>query len=399
MTMSETPLPSLLSKVVDNRGRSCPTAPEGFPLIATNCIRRDLLYPTFENLRYVDDETYSTWFRGHPEPGDIIFVCKGDPGRTALVPDPVPFAIAQDMVALRPERSRISGRYLLYALRSSLVQERIRNMHVGTMIPHFKKGDFGKLLVPVHDSLREQQAISEVLGALDDKIAANATLISTADELLWSEFHAFLRDGELTERATSDVATVALGGTPSRARPEFWTNGTVPWLNSGELNAARILKPSALITEEALSKSAAKMMPPGATLIAITGATLGKISRLEIAASGNQSIVGVWGDSPLMSVWLFCALRARRDQLLTRATGAAQQHVSKADVAQLQIPVAAPKTLWEFGRRAMPLLDLATNAERESATLVATRDTLLPHLMSGKLRVRDAEATVSAVGV
>lgn len=75
MKVDEIPFTELLSKIVDNRGRTCPTADTGLPLIATNCVQNDLLYPAFEKVRYVSKETYDTWFRDHPEPGDLIFVC------------------------------------------------------------------------------------------------------------------------------------------------------------------------------------------------------------------------------------------------------------------------------------------------------------------------------------
>lgn len=149
MEIREVPFSELLSKVVDNRGKTCPTADAGIPLIATNCIRNELLYPTYENARFVSQNTYLTWFRGHPEPGDILFVNKATPGRVCLVPDPVDFCIAQDMVAVRADDGRIYPRFLFAALRSQVVQERIATMHVGTLIPHFKKGDFDKLLIPV----------------------------------------------------------------------------------------------------------------------------------------------------------------------------------------------------------------------------------------------------------
>ena len=140
---------SLLSRVVDNRGRSCPTSSAGFPLIATNCVKNATLYPVFEKVRYVDKQTYREWFRGHPEPGDIIFVTKGSPGQVCLTPDPVSFCIAQDMVAVRADRTKIYPPYLFAALRSEPVQNAISNMHVGSMIPHFKRGDFGQLFIPV----------------------------------------------------------------------------------------------------------------------------------------------------------------------------------------------------------------------------------------------------------
>jgi type I restriction enzyme S subunit len=127
----------LLSTIVDNRGRTCPVEAKGTPLIATNCINSSNLYPSYDTTRFVSDETYRTWFRGHPNPGDILFVCKGSPGRTNWVPDPVDFCIAQDMVSVRPDPSKVYPKYLFAALRSSIIQNQIDNMHVGTMIPHF----------------------------------------------------------------------------------------------------------------------------------------------------------------------------------------------------------------------------------------------------------------------
>ncbi len=86
MTFKEYSFRELLINIVDNRGRTCPTSEHGIPLIATNCIKNSGLYPVYEKLRYVSEETYQTWFRGHPEPGDMIFVCKGSPGRVCWTP-------------------------------------------------------------------------------------------------------------------------------------------------------------------------------------------------------------------------------------------------------------------------------------------------------------------------
>src|SRR6266481_1275465 len=149
MDVEEIPFSELLSTVIDNRGKTCPTAQSGIPLIATNCIRNDLLYPNHEKARFVSQDTFDSWFRGHPEPGDLIFVTKGTPGRLCLVPNPVGFCIAQDMVAIRADQKRVYPKYLFALLRSASVQTQIENMHVGTLIPHFKKGDFDKLLLPI----------------------------------------------------------------------------------------------------------------------------------------------------------------------------------------------------------------------------------------------------------
>ena len=125
MELEEYTFKELLGRIVDNRGKTCPTAETGTALIATNCIKDDQLYPVFENVRWVDSQTMQTWFRGHPEPGDILFVLKGSPGRCCLVPDPINFCIAQDMLAIRADESKVSQRFLFALLRSSIVQNAI----------------------------------------------------------------------------------------------------------------------------------------------------------------------------------------------------------------------------------------------------------------------------------
>ena len=181
----------VLETIVDNRGKTCPVGETGLPLIATNCITGKDLYPSYETTRFVSAETYKTWFRGHPKPGDILFVCKGSPGRTNWVPDPVDFCIAQDMVAVRADPKKVYPKYLFAVLRSHIVQSQIDNMHVGTMIPHFKKGDFDKLNIPLLDS-GSQVAVGDLYFELSQRITllreTNATLEAIAQALFKSWF-------------------------------------------------------------------------------------------------------------------------------------------------------------------------------------------------------------------
>jgi len=172
MEAERIPFSELLDEVIDNRGKTCPTAKSGVPLIATNCIRNELLYPTYDKVRFVSKETYDTWFRGHPRPGDIIFVNKATPGRVCLVPDPVDFCIAQDMVAVRANEKKVYPKFLFALLRSPAVQAKIGQMHVGTLIPHFKKGDFDKLLLPI-PKRKVQEFVGDNYFVLSAKIDVN----------------------------------------------------------------------------------------------------------------------------------------------------------------------------------------------------------------------------------
>ncbi len=165
-------LTDVLEDIIDNRGKSVPTVESGFPLIATNCIKHSSLYPTFENIRFVSNETLKNWFRAHLKPNDILFVNKGTPGRVCLVPNPVNFCAAQDMIGFRCKKEIIDYKYLFAVLRSSFVQTKIKNYHVGLVIPHFKKHDLDSILIPKKKK-NEQRKIGEIYVGISEKIELN----------------------------------------------------------------------------------------------------------------------------------------------------------------------------------------------------------------------------------
>jgi type I restriction enzyme S subunit len=103
----------------------------------------------YEKVRYISDDISENWFRAHPKPGDILFVNKGTPGCVNLVPDPVDFCIAQDMIALRVNNQILNNYFLFLYLRQESVQSDILNTSVGTTIPHLKKTDLLQFKITV----------------------------------------------------------------------------------------------------------------------------------------------------------------------------------------------------------------------------------------------------------
>ena len=182
------PLTELLSFVVDNRGKTVPTAPSGHKLIATNCVTNNALFPVYEKIRYLSEETYQTWFRAHPIPGDILFVNKGTPGRVCLVPDPVDFCIAQDMIALRADESKIYPKYLFAVLRSREIQQQIYNTNVGDVIPHFKKQFLNQLLIPIPE-WSIQESIGDLYYVLSLKAERNKKINDNLEQQAQAIYH------------------------------------------------------------------------------------------------------------------------------------------------------------------------------------------------------------------
>ncbi|TDU88818.1 type I restriction enzyme S subunit [Kribbella voronezhensis] len=346
---------------------------------------------------HVSPEDFVKWTRRvTPRAGDLLFSYETRLGEAALMPAGVQACLGRRMALLRPNDDVVDCRFLLYFYLSPTFQRTISTHTIhGATVPRIGLASMPQWTVRI-PPLDEQRSIAEVLGALDDKVLCNRRIASSAAALAESMFLEGVAG--VTDVATlGDIATIVLGGTPSRSRRDFWEGGTVPWLASGKANEERVLTPSELITKEALENSAAKLMPRGSTILAITGATLGQIARLEIEACGNQSLIGVWNDDAAMNDWLYFAIRREIDQLLKHATGAAQQHVNKGAVEALRIPILSPAETRRWADSIRPLLDMSATADRESAVLVKARDELLPLLMSGKVRVRKAEKVVEGV--
>ncbi|EOX8379620.1 restriction endonuclease subunit S [Salmonella enterica subsp. enterica serovar Brisbane] len=177
-------------------------------------MKDDSLYPVFEKVRFVSDDTYKNWFRGHPNAGDIIFVCKGSPGRVAWVKEPVSFCIAQDMVAIRADQRVVDPMFLFSLLRSEQVINKINNMHVGTLIPHFKKGDFKNLYLSIPRNMKLQRAIGLFYFSLSEKIEKNKEINQTLEQMAQALFKSWFVDFEPVK---AKMAALEAGGSQEDA--------------------------------------------------------------------------------------------------------------------------------------------------------------------------------------
>ncbi|WP_441688112.1 restriction endonuclease subunit S [Glutamicibacter arilaitensis] len=331
----------------------------------------------------MDPDTYSTWFRGHPESGDIIFVCKGSPGRVALVPDPVSFCIAQDMVALRADPAIVNHRYLYYLLMAPDTRRKIENMHVGTMIPHFKKGDFHKLLLLIHENIFTQAAIADVLGAFDDKISINTECIRLIDQHIAAEYERVLQYASIIEDLENVSEFHNNRRVPLSAKQRNERPGAVPYYGAsgifGYVDEALFEEPLVLVGED------------------------GSV----INADGTPVTQYIWGPAwvnnhahvlkgkTISTELLYYAIR--RSQVASLVTGAVQPKINMRNLKRLQLALPAPKFRADLEAAVNTEVTLKRSFTEENRRLTATRDALLPQLLSGKLRVKEAEKIVKAV--
>ena len=139
----------------------------------------------------------------------------------------------------------------------------------------------------------------------------------------------------------SDLATVVTGGTPSTSVKEYWENGNIPWLQSGCCQNCDVFTTENYITQKGYDNSSTRLMPVNTVMIALTGATAGKIGYLKFEACGNQSITGIFPNKSLSQRYLFYYLISRRAQILSDCVGGAQAHISQGYVKNIIIPLVS----------------------------------------------------------
>jgi len=425
------PLSETTKFIVDNRGKTAPTAEKGIALIATNCITNDHLYPLYEKLRFVSQETYDTWFRAHPKPGDILLTNKGSQnGAICLVPDPVNFVIAQDMVAIRANEEVIDPLFLFAALRSPDVQAQIKNLDVSGVIPHFKKTDFDKLLLP-YPNRHTQKEIGRIYFELCAKIELNRRMNETLEAMARALFKSWFVDfdpvrakaegrdpglpkslADLFPNSFEDselrdipkgwepgpfAGTIEIlgGGTPKTSSPEYW-NGAIPWFSIVDAPSDTdvwVIDTEKKITQAGVENSSTQILPVGTTIITARG-TVGRIALVGVPMAMNQSCYGLRGKADMHGYYTYFATRQLVSSLQQRAHGSVFDTITRDTFAGVTVVIPPPHLVEAFEKIVSPTLDRIRAGLFVSSTLAALCDALLPKLISGELRINDAERII-----
>lgn len=294
-------------------------------------------------------------------------------------------------------------KFLYYQL--DLQLNRLQSISHGTATKYLTMPLLNEIEVNL-PSIGTQTRIASVLSALDDKIElnrqTNATLEAIAQAIFKEWFVDFNFPGATGEMVESELGMIPrgwrvdklgnvvktiLGGTPSTTSSSYWENGTIAWINSGKTNEFRIIEPTAYITAEAVKSSNTKLLPKGTVVLAITGATLGQVSRLEIDSCANQSVVGILENQSVPSEYLYLWVKNNIQNIIRNQSGGAQQHINKNDVNDSFLLVPDTKTIKYFAKTIFPIFGAISLNCFENANLATIRDVLLPKLMSGEIDV------------
>ncbi|WSN90806.1 restriction endonuclease subunit S [Escherichia coli] len=167
-----------------------------------------------------------------------------------------------------------------------------------------------------------------------------------------------------------DFCSTGSGGTPSRAKPEYYEGGDIPWIKSGDLKDSKIYEANEYITAAGLENSSAKIVEKDSILIAMYGATVGRLAILGINAATNQAICNIRPDTTIADMkYLYYFLKSKFSYFVENAVGGAQPNISQGLIKSLEVPLPS----LDEQKRIADILDKAAGVcqKREQAIKLA----------------------------
>lgn len=433
------PLGGVLAALLDHRGRTPKKlggdfTSNGVPVLSAKNIKDGHLVAT-EDIRYVSHEMYDRWMPEKLQVGDVLLTSEAPLGEALYLKDEANYCLGQRLFALRADPEKLDGRFLYYSLRSEGVQQRLHARATGTTAQGIRQSELVKVLLHL-PPLPEQCAIGTILGTLDDKIDLNRRMNQTLEKMAQALFKSWFVDfdpvrakAEGHEPAEIDAEVAALF--PNAVQESRLGDVPIGW---------RVGKVSDLCTTQYGYTASANDEPIGPKFLRVTDMnkqpwvewntvpycsidehahdryrlSLGDVLVSRMADPGKAAIMeedhlpAVFASylirlkTPTLSTayYLFYFLRSAQylDYVEAAKSGSVQANMNAQVITAAELVIPPPAVIEAFAQAVAPLRRKIVANLRESGTLAATRDALLPKLLSGEVRVRKAEKLVAAVG-
>lgn len=427
-------LEDCLEALIDYRGKTPRKTDFGIPLITAKVVKSGRIEPPNE---FIAEEDYGAWMtRGYPQIGDVVLTTEAPLGEVAQIKF-LPVALAQRIVTLRGKRDLLDSSYLLYLMQSQEMQAKLLGRSSGTTVIGIKQSELRKIQVAL-PPIAEQRSIAYILSTLDEKIELNRKQNETLEAMAHALFQAWFVDFEPVRAKLEgrwrrgeclpglpaplwDLFPDRLVESDLRVIPEGWES--VPASRLIEFNPSEQLRKETeapYIEMAALPTVGSWPEPPvlrpfgsgmrfrnGDTLLARITPCL-ENGKTAFVQSLPDNTVG-WGSTeyivmrpkapvPAEFGYLLARDAAFREQAIRSMTGTSgRQRVQSDSVAAFKLAAPSNEAVWDaFSAVVAPVFKtIKANAEA-IATLAQLRNTLLPKLISGELRLLDAERIVGA---
>lgn len=427
-----------------NHGENRPLQNE-FSSIGTPFIRPpDLMngFVNFVDCDRINERARSRVRKGIGRAGDILFTHRATVGRIALAPKGAPEFVANPGVTVWRSLNHelLDIRYLYYFMQTSRFMDQVWSVAGSTdTFPYISLTQQRELDLELPE-IEEQRIIGKVLGSLDDKIELNRQMNETLEAMAQAIFHdwfvdfgptrrklegatdpltvmgglvqdteraqvladlfpAALGDDGLpegwTERAFGAFVEIIGGGTPKTSNESYW-NGSIPWFSVTDTptkGSVFVDVTEKTISDEGLANSSARLVRAGTTIISARE-TVGNLALAPHEMTFNQSCYGLQGKGAVGDCFVFLAAQKLVERLKGMAHGSVFSTITRSTFDNIQLAHTPSQIFEAFEILARPMFDKILGNVKEGRTLAATRDLLLPKLMSGEIRLRSAGKAV-----
>lgn len=360
----------------------------------------------------LDQCTYIKWDKYYesPEiminPNEIIITKTGSSvGRTTFVRRvDHPMTLNPQLVVLKNISE--NAEFLSYYIKSALFQSVLKSIVVGSAIPTLSQKNLANLKINVPKEVDDQRRIASILSSLDRKIELNNKINADLEEMAQAIFKNWFvdfepfKDGKFVDSELGmipegwkvgrldEIADVVGGSTPSKAKPEYYTQKGIAWLTPKDLSnhpAVYSSRGEIDITEEGYNSTSTKLMPKG-TVLFTSRAPIGYISIAQNDICTNQGFKSLV-PKEAGTCFLYCFLKYVTPEIENKSTGSTFKEASGSLMKSLQVIMPEQKVFEDFETIVSPLFARIESLEKENSRLSLLRDTLLPRLMSGELEV------------
>ena len=365
-----------------------------------------------DSFNYVSQEKADSLGKANAHKGDVVITHRGTLGQIVYIPEDSKYkqyVISQSQFRLKLNQDLIRPDFFVYFFHTRLGQHRILMNASQVGVPALARptSTFKEVLVPV-PSMDVQIKVMDILHSLDDKIEANRRINENLEQQAQALFKSWFvdfepfRDGEFVESelgmipkgwrvgTLGEIGDIVGGSTPSKSKPEYYTDKGIAWLTPKDLSISNnkfTSKGEIDITEEGYKSCSTKLMPKGSVLFS-SRAPIGYITIAKNDICTNQGFKSV---VPKLAgtAFIYFFLKLSTKDIENKATGSTFKEASGALMKSLQLIIAPERILHDFESLMKPLFTQQEVLEDESRRLSELRDTLLPKLMSGEFKVGD----------
>ncbi|MEB6551157.1 restriction endonuclease subunit S [Heyndrickxia sporothermodurans] len=366
----------------------------GIPFIRSQNVLNNRL--ELNGISYISDSIHNEMKSTKVIPNDVLLNITGASiGRCCIVPDSFNEGNLNQHVCIIRTKDTLDRNYLVNILLSPIGQNQIMNNQAGGNREGLNFEQIRKFDIPL-PPLKEQQKIASILSTWDKAIELKEKLIEQKKELKKGLMQKLLTgevrmpgfEDEWKKVRIKDFCRTYSGGTPNRSIREYYEEGAIPWIKSGELNARKVTKVEEYITELGLKKSSAKLVSPNTLLLALYGATAGVIAKCEITATINQAILAIVPNERCNNNFLFYYLEYAMSEIINTYTQGGQPNLNAEIVKNLLVELPSTEE-----QNIISLIFMVCDEEIELYTkeleqLKYQKQSLMQQLLTGKVRVK-----------